>query len=104
MKGTEVRTDVVEVMFKEERISGARSCALSTSIVLKENCCDSSPPKFTASITAFFPARLFADRGRQSPSEKPFPAATWISFSLELSASSTGSSDASNDPVPSSPQ
>ena len=48
--------------------------------------------------------RLSADRGRQSPSENPFPAATWISFSLALSASSTGSSDASNDPVPSSPQ
>lgn len=103
MKGTEVRTDVVEVMFREERISGACSCALSTSIVLKENCC-SSLPKFTASITAFCPVRLSADRGRQSPSENPFPAATWISFSLALSASSTGSSDVSNDPVPSSPQ
>ena len=119
VKGTEVRTDVVEAMLSGEQTSGACCCAWSTSIVLKVNFCGrSSLPKSTASITALLPlpipchapchapfhALRSADGGREIPNENPFPAATWMSFSSARSTSSTGSSDASNDPTPSSPQ
>lgn len=117
VNATEVLTAVVDVMLvSDDRSSGEFPRISSTSMVLKVNrfrdvitgvgsfssLASSSPAKHTSSITP--PRGLEADSGRHSPIVNALPAASWMNFSSLPMSISVGSSEASNDPLPSSPQ
>lgn len=117
VNATEVLTAVVDVMLvSDDRSSGELPRISSTSMVLKVNrfrdvitgvgsfssLASSSPAKHTSSITP--PRGLEADSGRHSPIVNALPAASWMNFSSLPMSISVGSSEASNDPLPSSPQ
>ena len=117
VNATEVLTAVVDVMLvSDDRSRGEFPRISSTSMVLKVNrfrdvitgvgsfssLSSSSPAKHTSSITP--PRGLEADSGRHSPIVNALPAASWMNFSSLPMSISVGSSEASNDPLPSSPQ
>ena len=117
VNATEVLTAVVDVMLvSDDRSNGEFPRISSTSMVLKVNrfrdvitgvgsfssLASSSPAKHTSSITP--PRGLEADSGRHSPIVNALPAASWMNFSSLPMSISVGSSEASNDPLPSSPQ